>query len=189
MLPFAANRRQALGAAACGFGQLALHGLLPASAGASAPIQTPHFAPRAKRVIFLFMQGGPSQVDSFDYKPLLEKRHGTNLAFDDARTIAKTGKRGSSQLVKKSLWKFRQYGESGRWVSDLFPEIGSHADQLCMLHSLHTEGIAHGPATLFLHCGATWVRQEHSGCQMPGAAGQRHLHSQNARCVSAVRCR
>ncbi len=155
MLPFAANRRQALGAAACGFGQLALHGLLPASAGASAPIQTPHFAPRAKRVIFLFMQGGPSQVDSFDYKPLLEKRHGTNLAFDDARTIAKTGTRGSSQLVKKSLWKFRQYGESGRWVSDLFPEIGSHADQLCMLHSLHTEGIAHGPATLFLHCGAT----------------------------------
>ena len=155
MLPIAANRRQALGAAACGFGQLAVQGLLPASVNASAPIQAPHFAPRAKRVIFLFMQGGPSQVDSFDYKPLLEKRHGTSLAFDDARTIAKTGKRGSSQLVKKSPWKFRQYGESGRWVSDLFPEIGSHADQLCMLHALHTEGIAHGPATLFLHCGAT----------------------------------
>ncbi|HAA72202.1 MAG TPA: DUF1501 domain-containing protein, partial [Planctomycetaceae bacterium] len=113
MLPIAANRRQALGAAACGFGQLAVQGLLPASVNASAPIQAPHFAPRAKRVIFLFMQGGPSQVDSFDYKPLLEKRHGTSLAFDDARTIAKTGKRGSSQLVKKSPWKFRQYGESG----------------------------------------------------------------------------
>ncbi|MAV37854.1 MAG: sulfatase [Planctomycetaceae bacterium] len=151
------DRRQALTAAACGFGQLALAGLLPQTAPAAlpGPAPQPHFAPRAKRVIFLFMQGGPSQVDTFDYKPLLPRKHGQSLAFDDARTIAKTGKRGSSQLVKKPLWKFRQYGESGRWVSDLFPEIGRHADQLCMLHSMHTEGIAHGPATLFLHCGST----------------------------------
>ncbi|GIS59353.1 MAG: hypothetical protein CM1200mP2_15780 [Planctomycetaceae bacterium] len=65
------------------------------------------------------------------------------------------GKTGSQQLLKKPLWKFRQYGESGRWVSDLFPETARHSDKLCLLHSMHTEGVAHGPATLFLHCGST----------------------------------
>ena len=111
--------------------------------------------PKAKRVIFLFMQGGPSQVDSFDYKPVLEKEDGKQFAFDDARIIANTGMRGTSQRSMKSPWKFRQYGDSGRWVSELFPEIGRHADDLCFIHSMHTEGVAHGPATLFLHCGAT----------------------------------
>ena len=153
------SRRQALGTAACGFGQLALSGLLgnPATAAVDNPLapRTPHLAPRAKRIIFLFMQGGPSHVDSFDYKPQLLKRDGETLPFDDARVIAKSGKRGSQQLLKKPLWKFRQYGESGRFVSDLFPETARHADSLCLLHSMHTEGVAHGPATLFLHCGST----------------------------------
>jgi hypothetical protein len=115
----------------------------------------PHFAPRAKRVIFLFMQGGPSQVDTFDYKPLLEREEGRMLAFDDARVIANTGKRGSLQRVMKPLWKFRRHGESGRWVSELFPEMAKHVDDLCFIHSMQTEGVAHGPATLFLHCGST----------------------------------
>jgi hypothetical protein len=158
MAAFPINRRQALQATACGFGQLALAGLLnqPASA-ADNPLaaRQPHFAPRAKRVIFLFMQGGPSHVDSFDYKPLLDEKDGQTFAFDDARVIAKTGKRGSSQKVMKPLWKFKQHGESGLWVSDLFPHMAGHVDKLCMLHSMHTEGVAHGPATLFLHCGAT----------------------------------
>ena len=153
------SRRQALGTVACGFGQLALSGLLgnPAAAAVDNPLapRTPHLAPRAKRIIFLFMQGGPSHVDSFDYKPQLLKRDGETLPFDDARVIAKSGKRGSQQLLKKPLWKFRQYGESGRFVSDLFPETARHADSLCLLHSMHTEGVAHGPATLFLHCGST----------------------------------
>ena len=153
------TRRDALGAAACGFGQLALTGLLNTSASAAPanPLRPrqPHLPPRAKRIIFLFMQGGPSHVDSFDYKPVLEKRDGETLPFDDARVIAKSGKRGSQQLLKKPLWKFRQYGESGRWVSDLFPETARHSDKLCLLHSMHTEGVAHGPATLFLHCGST----------------------------------
>ncbi len=100
------------------------------------------------------MQGGPSQVDTFDYKPLLAKYDGTTRDFDDARTIANTGKRGTSQRVMKELWKFSQHGQSGRWVSELFPETARHSDDLCFIHSMHTEGVAHGPATLFLHCGA-----------------------------------
>ena len=153
------TRRTALQTAGCGFGQLALAGLLNQSASANVPnplaARQGHLPARAKRIIFLFMQGGPSHVDSFDYKPQLDKRDGEVLPFDDAREIANTGKRGSQQRLKKPLWKFRQYGESGRFVSDLFPETARHADKLCLLHSMHTEGVAHGPATLFLHCGST----------------------------------
>ncbi|MFO0867990.1 MAG: DUF1501 domain-containing protein [Pirellulales bacterium] len=154
------DRRQALQQAACGFGALALRGLL-AGPGPAAEIvdplapRRPHHVPRAKRVIFLFMQGGPSHIDTFDYKPLLEREDGKSMPFDDARVLANTGKRGSTQRVFKSPWKFRQYGESGRWGSELFPLTASHADKLCFVHSLHTEGVAHGPATLFLHCGST----------------------------------
>jgi hypothetical protein len=158
MAHFPINRRQALKTTACGFGQLALAGLLNESVSAAKnPLaaRQPHFPPRAKRVIFLFMQGGPSHVDSFDYKPLLDEKDGQTFPFDDARVIAKTGKRGSSQKVMKPLWKFQQHGESGLWASDLFPHMAGQVDKLCMLHSMHTEGVAHGPATLFLHCGAT----------------------------------
>ncbi len=99
------------------------------------------------------MQGGPSHVDSFDYKPRLEQDDGKMLEFDDARTLAKTRKIVPHRVMK-SPWKFHQYGECGRWVSDLFPQIGEHADDLCVLRGVHTEGIAHGPATLFLHTGS-----------------------------------
>ncbi len=152
------TRRQWLQSAACGFGSMALAGLAARDAAAAAsPLagRPPHLPQRAKRIIFLFMQGGPSHVDSFDYKPLLEQHDGKNFAFDDARVLANTGQKGSSQRVMKSPWKFRQYGDSGRWVSELFPEIGQWVDDLCFVHSLHTEGVAHGPATLFLHCGST----------------------------------
>ncbi len=138
-------------AAGCGFGSLAASTL---AAGPNHESQLHHPA-RAKRVIFLFMQGGVSQVDSFDYKPELAKRNGQSLAFDDARTLAKTGMLASQHRLMQSPWKFKQYGESGRWVSDLFPESAGHVDDMCMLHAMHTEGVAHGPATLFLHCGST----------------------------------
>jgi hypothetical protein len=150
------TRRRLLQSAACGFGSLALAGLCTEQARAAAsPLapQLPHFAPRAKRIIFVFMQGGPSHVDTFDYKPALEQHHGEKLHFRDARKMAKTGMTGE-ETVMKSLWQFRQYGESGRWVSDLFPEIARHVDDLCFLQGLHTEGVAHGPSTLFLHTGA-----------------------------------
>lgn len=151
------NRRRLLQRTACGFGSLALAGMCSgnrAQAAANPLVQLqPQFAPRAKRVIFIFMQGGPSQVDTFDYKPLLEEHHGESLAFRDARRQAKTGMTGE-ETVMKSLWQFRQYGECGHWVSDLFPEIARHVDDLCFIHSMHTNGVAHGPATLFLHTGA-----------------------------------
>lgn len=154
------TRRAALQSASCGFGALALSGLLGEQARAESPAnpllpRQPHHPARAKRVIFLFMQGGVSQVDSFDYKPILEKEDGNRFAFDDARQVANSGKRGTSERVLKNLWKFRQHGETGKWASDLFPEVCQHVDDLTFLHGMHTEGIAHGPATLFLHCGAT----------------------------------
>jgi hypothetical protein len=150
------SRRQLLRDAACGFGTLALAGMTGASALQAAPLaaRLPHLAPRAKRIIFLFMAGGVSHVDSFDYKPLLEREDGKMRLFDDARNLARQGK-GVESRVMKSLWTFRQRGEAGKWTSDLFPEMGKRVDDLCFLHGLHTEGVAHGPATLFLHTGAT----------------------------------
>ncbi|MDF1656303.1 MAG: DUF1501 domain-containing protein [Verrucomicrobiales bacterium] len=135
------SRRQLLKTAGCGFGSLAL------SAMAN---QTPVIAPRAKRVIFLFMQGGPSQVDTYDYKPELFKADQREVGFYVPRTRVE-----EQRTVMKPMWDFKQYGESGRWSSSLFPEVAKHVDDLCFIHSMHTEGVAHGPATLFLHTGAT----------------------------------
>lgn len=141
-------RRTFLQQTACGFGGLAAASLL-----ARNTLGQTHHAPRAKRIIFLFMQGGVSQVDSFDPKLLLEQRDGQMMPFDDSREFANSRKLGSSQRIMKSPWGFRQYGECGRWVSDLFPRMAEHADKMAVIHSMHTEGVAHGPATLFLHTG------------------------------------
>lgn len=146
------DRRTALAAGACGFGSLASSALFGQATGNAHEL---HHKPRAKRVIFLFMQGGVSQVDSFDHKVALVKHDGETLAFDDARTLAKTGKLASEHRLMKSPWKFKPYGETGKYVSELFPETARRVDDLCFLHAMHTEGVAHGPATLFLHCGAT----------------------------------
>ena len=143
------SRRAALSRMACGFGSLALAGM---SGGAGVPV--PQVAPRAKRIIFLFMQGGVSQVDSLDHKPLLTAKDGVMLDFDDARTIAKTRK-GATQRVMKPLWEMKQRGRSGLWCSELFPNMAQHMDDVCVIRSMHTEGVAHGPATLFLHTGTT----------------------------------
>jgi len=162
------SRRQFLRTTSCGFGALAWSALASrqalaesaatASSRAIAGAEFARFAhhlPRAKRVIFLFMQGGVSHVDSFDYKPRLARDDGKTMPFDDARQRANTGQGQSSQRVMMSPWRFSRHGQCGRWVSELFPEMARHVDRLCVLHGLHTEGIAHGPATLFLHCGAT----------------------------------
>ncbi len=157
------TRRTALQQAACGFCSLAATAMLaadrPVWSGTRAGLAEAqtigyHHPPAAKRIIFLFMQGGVSQVDSFDYKPLLAQKHGEELTFDDARQLAKIGKRTNHRLMK-SPWKFTRYGETGRWASELFPKTAEHIDDMCMLHGMHTEGVAHGPATLFLHCGST----------------------------------
>jgi hypothetical protein len=155
------SRRSALQQLACGFGYMALAGLAAqqqarAASRALNPLapRKPHHQPRAKRIIFLFMAGGVSHVDSFDYKPRLIKDDGRMMDFDDARSLARTGK-GVTQRVMKPMWEFKQRGQSGRWVSELFPEMAKHADKLCVMNSMHTEGVAHGPATLFLHTGTT----------------------------------
>jgi hypothetical protein len=147
------TRRQALGTLGCGFGMLATQALQATEKSPGKP-HIFHHAPRAKRVIFLFMQGGVSHVDSFDWKPRLKSDDGLSYDFDDARALAKTGKGGTHKIMKP-LWEFQQRGQSGLWVSELFPHMARHADNLCVIKSMHTEGVAHGPATLFLHTGTT----------------------------------
>lgn len=141
------SRRQFLRNSACGFGSLALAGMLEGNP--LAPRLTP-IAPRAKRVIFIWMQGGPSQVDTFDPKPRLDRDNGKKIKFYVPRT-----RKVTEQPVMASPWKFKRHGQSGRAVSELFPHIAEHVDDLCFIHSMHTEGVAHGPASLFLHTGAT----------------------------------
>ncbi len=144
------TRRHLLQTTACGFGGLALNAL----ASRPPPNLLTHHAPRAKRVIFLFMAGGVSHVDSFDYKPKLVQNDGVAFDFDDARSVAKTGM-GASMRVMKPLWEFKQRGQSGLWGSELFPHMCGLMDELCVVKGMHTEGVAHGPATLFLHTGTT----------------------------------
>ncbi len=142
---------------ACGFGALALSGLCADQASAATKsalaAKQPHHPARAKRIIFIFMQGGPSHVDTFDRKPELINRD--KKTYEVVGVREKDFGKVKQERLMKPLWKFRQYGESGRWVSDLFPHIGQQADDLCFLKGMHTNGVAHGPATLFLHNGAT----------------------------------
>jgi len=153
---FHSNRRDLLKSAACGFGSLALAGMLADEARASRvnPLspKRPMFTPKAKRVIFIFMQGGPSHVDSFDRKDALLSADGKSFDFTGVR-FGTFGKKSQRRLMAP-LWNFKQYGECGQWVSDLFPHIGQHVDDLCFLKGMHTEGVAHGPSTLFLHTGS-----------------------------------
>src|SRR5262245_25295271 len=130
------SRRDLLRSTAIGFPYLAAQALLaadnPQSAIRNPQSNKPHFPARAKRVLFLFMKGGPSQVDTFDYKPLLQRDDGKPLPFAKPRVqFAPTGN------LLASPWKFQQYGQSGSWVSDLFPEVAKHVDKLCFLHSVH----------------------------------------------------
>ena len=111
------------------------------------------FPARAKRIIFIFMAGGPSHVDSYDYKPELIRNHDKDYDFTGVR-FGTFGKKSKRKLMKP-LWDFKQYGQSGQHVSELFPYTAQMVDDLCFIKSMHTEGVAHGPSTLFLHTGAT----------------------------------
>ncbi|HIG83218.1 MAG TPA: DUF1501 domain-containing protein [Verrucomicrobia bacterium] len=155
MEPHSLNRRQALNTLSCGFGGLALGALAQNQSKAESPFSNPHFhhPPKAKRVIFIFMAGGVSHVDSYDYKESLFKNDGKMMRFDDGRTLAKTRKI-IEHRVMKPLWEFKQYGQSGQHVSELFPHTAQHVDDICLLKGMHTDGIAHGPSTLFLHTGS-----------------------------------
>lgn len=150
------SRRRLLQQSAAGFGYLALTSLLAEQAAAAprtvidplAP-KPPHFTPRARRIIFLFMKGGPSHMDTFDPKPLLQRDHGRPLPFAGPRVqFAQTGN------LLQSPWKFRRYGESGSPVSELFPNVARCVDDICFIHSLHGTNPAHGGAVLKLHTGS-----------------------------------
>jgi hypothetical protein len=153
------GRREMLRQSSIGFGYLAAAALLgeaskrTACGGEgfeSALLAKPsHFPSKAKRAIFLFMKGGPSHLDTFDYKPQLQKDDGKELPFAKPRVqFAKTGK------LLGSPWKFARYGQSGSYVSELFPNVAKHVDDLCFIHSLHGTNAAHGGALLKLHTGS-----------------------------------
>lgn len=149
------SRRSMLQASACGFGFTALSAMLGETASAANPlaVRKPHHPPKAKRVIFLFMQGGPSPMESFDYKPQLNADHGKPAPFQREAKVEQPGV-GTMRLFGSS-WKFRQYGESGTWVSDLFPQIGSVIDDIAVLNGMHTDNLAHAPACMQIHTGVT----------------------------------
>jgi hypothetical protein len=145
------SRRDALCRAGIGFGSLAFAGLAHAAAKADDPLapKEPHFKPKAKRVIFLFMHGG---IDSFDYKPALEKHDGQVAPKQPKLTFAAANGRDGSKLWK-SPWKFAPKGKSGTMVSDLFPHLGELADDLCLLRSCHGTAPDHGAAVLKMNTG------------------------------------
>lgn len=147
------TRRHLLGRSACSIGALALAELMAARASADGDAY--HFAPRARRVIYLFMHGGPSHVDLFDYKPELTGLHGQELPASvrgAQRLTGMTSNQKSLPLVA-SPFRFRQQGQCGAWISDLLPHLAEQADRLCIVRSLNTEAINHDPAVTYLQTG------------------------------------
>ncbi|QDU35862.1 hypothetical protein Mal4_01440 [Maioricimonas rarisocia] len=147
---FETSRRAWMKHALAGLGGLAVTEWLNAPATAGSPLEprAPHHTPRARRVIFLFMHGGPSQVDTFDYKPMLQKKDGEQLPFEQPPNL------DAKPVLMKSPWKFARHGESGLWVSELFPHVARHIDDLCVIRSMHSKGTSHGQAVSMLHTGS-----------------------------------
>ena len=152
----ALSRRQLLKNCGMGMGALAMAQLL-AQTGFASPIddgpinplspKQPQFTPKAKRVIHLFMNGGPSQVDTFDPKPMLDKYAGKTLPGDYIPTERKTG------AAMASPFKFKKYGKSGIEVSDLFPHVAESIDDICVIRSMQADVPNHEPSLLLMNCG------------------------------------
>ncbi len=161
--PFGITRRHFFSKTARGLGALALAGLLPRNLPAAAAQNSsgglpgfPNFAPKAKRVIYLFQSGAPSQMDLFDYKPLLNKLNGEQLPESvrgGQRLTGMTSQQSSIPLAG-SIFPFKQYGQSGAWFSDLLPHTAAIADDLCVIRSMYTEAINHDPAITFFQTGS-----------------------------------
>ena len=157
------TRRHLFGRAAHGLGVAALASLLPRELVGSEPADgsrglpgLPHLAPKAKRVIYLFMSGGPSQMDLFDYKPELNRLNGQELPESVRAGQRLTGMSANQARLPLagSLFKFQQHGACRAWVSELLPHTARVVDDLCFIRSLHTEAINHDPAITFFHTGA-----------------------------------
>src|SRR5581483_9889193 len=132
-----------------GLGAVALASLLGEGAGANAPAgELPHFAPRAKRVIYLFQSGAPSQMDLFDYKPRLRELRGRELPASVRMGQRLTGMTATQESfpIAPSIYGFARHGRSGAWVSELLPRLAGVADELCFIKTMHTEAINHDPA-------------------------------------------
>jgi hypothetical protein len=159
---FHVTRRHFLGKMSLGLGSVALGSLLipdlfKSGADEGAMLTgLPHFAPKAKRIIYLFQNGAPSQLESFDYKPLLNKMAGQDLPASirmGQRLTGMTSGQASFPLVG-SHFSFKQYGQSGAWVSELFPNMAKIVDDVCFIKTMHTEAINHDPALTFMQSGA-----------------------------------
>ena len=159
------TRRAILRGAAGGLGALGLTSLLnptlfaaeSARRAANGGLENlPHFAPKAKRVIYLFQSGGPAQIDLFDYKPGLRERFGQDVpksVYPDERKTTMTSAQ-SSFAVAPSIFKFARHGRSGAWVSEVLPHTAKMVDDMCIVRSMHTEAINHDPAITFLQTGS-----------------------------------
>ena len=147
---FSPSRRNFLQSLGCGFGTMALSSLLSeqAHAGQPGPLspKTPHFPAKAKRVIFMCMRGAPAQADTFDYKPRNRKVTTTNVSPKTKGKYAGKGPAGS-------VVPFSQHGESGLWIADSMPNLAKHADDLCLINSMHTDLPNHPQSYLMLHTG------------------------------------
>ena len=148
------SRRDALMKMGGGFGSLGLASLISSAAGStdeSSPLspKKPHFKPKAKRIIQLFMPGGPSQVDTFDYKPMIAKHAGQRPESVNRKTL-----RNTKMGLMPSPFSFKQYGECGKWVSDIFPHVAECVDDICFVHSMHTDIPEHAGGILMANLGA-----------------------------------
>jgi uncharacterized protein (DUF1501 family) len=159
--PFGLSRRQFLNRFGMGLGGIALADLLRGGArveAASTPgvLAAPHHTATAKRVIYLFQSGGPSQLETFDYKPLLNEKQGQQLPESVRMGQRLTGMSGNQATLPLagSIFKFAQHGQSGAWMSELLPHTAKVADELCIIRSLYTEAINHDPAITFLQTGS-----------------------------------
>src|SRR5437764_12145052 len=142
MNPLAITRRELLTKAGAGVGMAALAGLFSDEARAESIAR--HFAPKARRIIYLTQSGAPSQVDLFDYKPLLQKFKGQELPESVRMGQRLTTMTASQKLtIQPSHFKFAQHGKSGAWLSELLPHTASVADEICFIKSMHTESINH----------------------------------------------
>ena len=151
------SRREALRQIGVGFGMAAFAQTATAVSGNPWSVKQPHFPPRAKRVIFLFLNGGLSQIDSFDYKPLLEKYDGKPLPYEMPRTEFAVGN------LMKSPFRFAQYGENGTWVSEIFPRMAGIVDELCIIRSMISDIPNHGPSMLMMNTGQSRVGRPSMG--------------------------
>lgn len=144
------SRRRFMRRASSGFGVLALADLLTRSGIASGANRTPHHPRRARNAIFLFMDGGPSHVDTFDPKPSLRKHSGKQIG---KHAVSKRSQSSADRVWLESPWKFAQHGQSGLWVSDLLPHIATRVDDMCVVRSMLGQLPLHGQQNLLLHTG------------------------------------